>query len=183
MAAAVSRSDRSIAIRDAVSQRLLSGDLIVNYLRGTIAEAIVAEALSPRWKWRSEDWAGWDFEHESGVKLEVKQSAARQTWSPDNAPPSAPAFDIKERTGFLTGAHWTENKGRQASIYIFAHHPRVDSAADHCDPEQWDFYVVPAADLPVRQTIGISRVRMLAQWCLVSGLAEVVEDLLERGVT
>ena len=27
------------------------------------------------------DWAGWDFEHETSVKLEVKQSAARQLWT------------------------------------------------------------------------------------------------------
>src|ERR1700709_941658 len=56
--------------------------LVANYLRSQIVEAMVAEALAPEWKWVSASWAGWDFQSEANDKLEVKQSAAKQTWAP-----------------------------------------------------------------------------------------------------
>ena len=50
--------------------------------------------------------------------------------------------------------------GRLADIYIFAWHPVVDkSEADHRDTAQWEFYVVPACELPTRQkSIGLKKV-------------------------
>ncbi len=56
--------------------------LVENYHRGLLVEVIVAAALAGPGGWRhtAGGWGGWDFEHEDGTRLEIKQSAARQTW-------------------------------------------------------------------------------------------------------
>lgn len=68
-------------IRARASEVAFGSTIIQNNLRALVVEAIVDYALKPSWRWCSQDWSGWDFEHESGVRLEVKQSAARQTWT------------------------------------------------------------------------------------------------------
>jgi hypothetical protein len=122
--------------------------LVENSYRGLIAEIITGEALGQEWRHCSGDWRSWDFEHRiANCKLEVKQSAARQTW---DAPPkpSPPRFDIEERTVSWEGAVRTASPaGRFAQVYVFAHHPIRDETADHLDPAQWRFYVVPASRL------------------------------------
>lgn len=55
--------------------------LISNIYRGLVAEIMVGAALGCEWQLCSGDWRGWDFEHTAGLRLEVKQSAARQTWT------------------------------------------------------------------------------------------------------
>jgi hypothetical protein len=78
-------------IRTRVSAHAFGNPVIQNDFRGIVAEAIVESALGPTWRWRSGDWLGWDFEHvDSNIRLEVKQSAARQTW----AAPQRPARPI-----------------------------------------------------------------------------------------
>ena len=62
-----------------------------NIQRGDYVECVVAVLLGSEWTlpWTTGyDWAPWDLEHEDGTKIEVKQSAARQTWnSRDSIPP------------------------------------------------------------------------------------------------
>ena len=60
--------------------------LISNIYRGLVAEIIVGAALGSEWQFCSGDWRGWDFEHPTGCRLEVKQSAA-----PAAGPAPAPA--------------------------------------------------------------------------------------------
>src|SRR4051812_8456416 len=67
--------------------------LIQNNLRSVIVEAMVAKALGSAWRWASSDWAPYDFEGPNGVRLEVKQSAAQQTWSTPTSKPSKPLYD------------------------------------------------------------------------------------------
>ena len=142
--------------------------LISNIYRGLVAEVIVGSALSSNWKHCSEDWKGWDFEHNDGTRFEVKQSAVLQSWSSGEV--SASRFSIAPSTGFFTGNKWTANPGRQSSIYIFAHHDNSDrSQADHRDPLQWTFYVVPASLLPTQKTISLD------------ALAKVVELARSQG--
>jgi len=52
--------------------------LVTNIFRGIVAEAIVAMAL-PDWQWVSADYSPFDFQHPDGCRLEVKQSALRQS--------------------------------------------------------------------------------------------------------
>jgi hypothetical protein len=138
--------------------------LVVNTDRGFLVEVIVGEALSSEWRWLARDYGGWDFEHQTRCRLEVKHSAARQTWTSRNA--SVPSFDIKARTGHWedAGATWIAAPGRQAQIYIFAHHPVIDDTADHRDAGQWRFYVVPTKlldqQLPAAKTIHLDKVRL-----------------------
>src|ERR1700753_2114891 len=72
--------------------------LIQNNLRAIVVEAMVDLAISTDWRWCSGDWAAWDFEHTDGTRLEVKQSAAQQTWSAPKVA-NAPRFDIAHRQG------------------------------------------------------------------------------------
>lgn len=148
--------------------------LIVNALRGLISEIIIGAALGNGWAMCSGDWRGWDFEHADGCRLEVKQSAARQTWDVTGRI-TKPIFDIRERTGFWDGAVWTARRGRLASIYVFAHHPVTDESADHRDARQWRFHVVPADRLPATKTISLRSVAALAQSVEWGGLGAAVE--------
>jgi hypothetical protein len=141
--------------------------LVVNTDRGFVAEVIVGQALGAEWRWLARDFTGWDFQHETGCRLEVKHSAARQTWGSHKA--SAPSFDIKARTGYWDNdsATWIAAPGRHAHIYVFAHHPVIDESADHRDAGQWRFYVVPTeqleAHLPAAKTIRPGKVRQLGE--------------------
>jgi hypothetical protein len=74
--------------------------LIENSYRGLIVEIMIGEALGADWRHCSGDWRGWDFEHVEGCRLEVKQSAARQTWAAP-AKLSPPSFDTPRADGSL----------------------------------------------------------------------------------
>lgn len=147
--------------------------LVSNILRGHIAEAVVALALEPEWTWCGADFAGWDFERTDGLRLEVKQSAAQQTWI--SSRPSNPSFDIAARTGYWEkGTIWIARPGRQAHLYIFAYHGVYGNNADHRDPSQWEFYVVAARSLPDQKRIGLKRVQTLTSAVGIEDLARVV---------
>jgi hypothetical protein len=132
--------------------------LVENSWRSHVVETIVESVLSPKWKWCAEAWSGRDFDHvETGLWLEVKQSAAKQSWKGTPKRSSQPKFSIK-----TAKVHWTDGvnpkplAGR-AEIYVFAYHPRKDDKADHRDPLQWTFYVVPTRDLPEAKSISLSK--------------------------
>jgi len=172
----VSAPPTAADIRDRAARAAFAGPLITNVLRGLISEAIVAAALEPEWRWCSADYSSWDFDRADGVRLEVKQSAVRQTWASDSAPPSKTSFDIAARKGRWEGASWIEEPGRHAQIYVFALHGVGDETADHCDPAQWEFFVVRASDLPQTQRIGTAALRLIAVPCRFPVLAEAVAD-------
>jgi hypothetical protein len=139
------------------------GPLVVNNMRALLVEAMIDGVLQPDWRWSAADWAGWDFEHRDGTRLEVKQSAAKQSWSMSLKRPCSPRFDIAERAGYWQGGiTWVPLRARHADLYVFAYHPIADEKADHRDPLQWQFYVVPTAELPPLKTISL---RYLSQVC------------------
>jgi hypothetical protein len=167
-------------IRTKVSARAFGSSVIQNDFRGILAETIIESALGPAWRCCSGDWLGWDFEHSDGTRLEVKQSAARQTWTAPKRP-SPPTFDIRSRSGFYVGSEWHPEVGRHAHIYVFAYNPIADTSADHLDPRQWVFYPVPADRLPPNKTIGLARVASLATAAPWKALFAAVEEVrLER---
>jgi hypothetical protein len=154
-------------MHDRIRQRLFGAlvgkPLVSNAFRGTLVEAMIAEALEPEWRWCADGWGSFDFEGPNGIGLEVKQSAARQGWHDEASKPCPARFDIAERTGFWDErSKWVDAPGRAAAIYIFAHHPVYDATADHRDPLQWDFYVAPATALPAQKSIGLAGVLSLA---------------------
>ncbi len=149
-----------------------------NTHRSEYAEAIVVLALRDSGWIRMKPWDGWDCEHKSGLRLEVKQSAAAQTWG-SGTNRSFPRFDIAPRKGF-----WEEEEtwvplskpGRLADIYVFAWHSEPHERADQRDPARWEFYVVLTRDLPEKQkTISLTRLRSITNSCTVDGLAAIVK--------
>jgi hypothetical protein len=61
-------------IRAKACAAAFGGPLVSNIYRGLVAEIIVGMALGSEWRLRSGEWSGWDFEHPTGLRLEVKQS-------------------------------------------------------------------------------------------------------------
>lgn len=135
--------------------------LVTNSLRGLLVEAMIAEVLEPHWNWCGADWSSWDFERGDGLRLEVKQSAYLQTWAPPAHGRISTSFDIRERTGHWEGAVFIEERGRAADVYVFAYHGEQDATADHREPSQWLFHVVPAPALPATQRISLKAVQCL----------------------
>jgi len=162
-------------IRAKASAVAYGNPLIENSYRGMLAEIIIGEALGCQWRRCSGDWRGWDVEHSTGCRLEVKKSAARQTWAGPKKP-SPPNFDIQERTGYYEGATWIPQIGRLADIYVFAYHPIRDESADHRDPSQWQFYVVPTSQLPATKRIGLAKIVLLTPAVSWPQLAVAVEQ-------
>jgi hypothetical protein len=155
--------------------------LITNVHRGMVAEAIVAATLEPEWRWCSEDYSSWDFERADGAKLEVKQSAARQSWAAADAKPSACCFDIASRAGrWENGVDWIAEPGRSAHIYVFAHHPISDATADHRDPAQWRFYVIATHLLPNTRRLTLARLRSLGDACAFEELRQSVSSVADQ---
>lgn len=156
-----------------VSQVAFGKPLVTNVLRGHVAEAIIALALEPEWNWSSADYAGWDFERSDGLRLEVKQSAAMQSWS--TGKPSKAIFDVAARTGYWeSGTRWIAQPGRPAHLYVFAHHSTYGDDADHRDPAQWQFYVVPSHALPDVKKLGLAAISTLTSPVPVTALADKV---------
>lgn len=159
-----------------VTQAAFGKPLVTNVLRGQIAEAIVALALEPEWDWCSADYSGWDFERGDGLRLEVKQSAARQSW--DTTKPSKAIFDVAARTGhWESGTEWIARVGRSAHLYIFAHHGIYEDHADHRDPSQWDFYVVATSALPDIKQISLGTIKAIAAAVSIDELAAAVRSI------
>lgn len=156
------------------SDKAFNRCLVSNIHRGHLVEAMIAIALEPEWRWCSQDWYAWDFENEAICRLEVKQSALRQSWSNDSTRPRRPTFDIAARQFRWEGSTRIDESGRFAQIYVFAFHGVDDATADHREPGQWSFYVVGTDRLPDNKTISLSVVAKLAEPCSLGELKAVV---------
>jgi hypothetical protein len=108
--------------------------------------------------------------------LEVKQSAAKQTWNPRK--PVRSTFDIKPRSGRYDGDIWIQSLApeRFADIYLFAFHPGIDEATDHRDPEQWEFYVIRTGELPAKSAISLIEVRAKVRRLAIRELTQEIES-------
>jgi hypothetical protein len=159
------------------SEAAFGKPLVTNVLRGQMVEALISLAIEPEWKWCSADYSPWDFERADGCRLEVKQTSFRQTWAPPSHGKVNRSFDIAARKGRWEGAVWIEELKRHADLYVFACHDVRDATADHRDPAQWSFFVVPTSLLPPTKRIGLSRVRTLADPVGVGRLREKIANI------
>jgi len=126
-------------IAERLAKRLFDGPVIENQYRSAFVEEMINPSLEAfGWKYAGGSWCGWDFERDDGARLEVKQSAAIQTWSNARKIKTRGAFDIASRTGYFSeeGAKWNPIAGRPADVYAFAWNP----GNDHRDPDQWEFF-------------------------------------------
>ena len=154
-----------IALR--LASRLFDKNLIENQYRSAFIEMMIEPYLVPYgWRFAGDGWSGWDFDRDDGKRLEVKQSAAHQTWSNARKIRTRGAFDIAARTGYFEegGSRWTAGVGRNADLYVFAWNGTYGHDTDHRNPAQWEFFVVPASALPSTQkTMSLTRVREVAR--------------------
>ncbi len=167
-------------LRTSISSRIFGGDIIQNNYRSEVVEEIISIALPKGWCHCAYDWASWDFEHQDGFHLEVKQSAAKQTWQA--ARKSSPRFDIAKRKGFWNGSDWQESikEKRFANAYVFAWHSIIDESCNHFDVQQWEFFVVDERMLPDTKSIGLNVVRAIVEPCRINSLAESIESIRAR---
>ena len=157
----------------------VDAQVIPNTWRGIFVEHLVAVVLGADYR-ATDFWSSWDIEHVSGFRIEVKQSAALQTWTKAERETSAadPSFDIKERKGYWEGDDWVEKPGRHAALYVFAWHPIQDPAtADHRDADQWLFYLARTEDLPATQRVRLKWLRERCGEVAIGALAAEVEGI------
>lgn len=156
---------------------LFDKEVIQNNLRGLFAEIMVNNLLGPDWRHYGVDWAGWDLEHESGARLEVKQSAKRQTWGKSL---TSPRFSIRAaHHHYDSNDQYVANdeRLRLADIYVFAWH----DGSDQRNPYQWQFYAIAAKDLPKDQaSIGLRPLRSLVDPTSANELRPAVQAILDR---
>jgi hypothetical protein len=147
---------------------LFNKPVMSNLTRPLYVERLVTHLLGPRWTFVGGEWTDWDIQRDDAVRVEVKQSAARQMWSDRpsrSGKPTLPIFDIKERSGYYAdgGTRWVATRGRPAELYVFAWHPRYapKESVDHRDPAQWQLYVLLASALPPTKSITLSTLKKL----------------------
>lgn len=162
-----------------LAQRCFGQRIIRNDLRGELVEEIVAMALEPEWVLCAGDWAAFDLKQADGpLRIQVKQSAALQTWHKPDARPPTPCFSIKEKSGrWEDGDRWIEERSRNADIFIFGWHDRTDAKADHREPNQWQFFVVAERDFPKQKSLGLSTLHRLAKLVGFADLAAEVQTV------
>ncbi len=151
-----------------------------NVHRSEYVEAIVALTLKASGWARTTPWDSWDFEHKSGIRLEVKQSAAAQAWkSPERQSPAR--YDIAPRTGYWDKeGDWVAKPGRHAHLYVFAWHGADGDTADQRDAGSWEFYVVAERDLPAQKSIGLTALQDLTSPGGIDALAAAVDAVSSR---
>ena len=164
-----------------LTHRLFGCPLLRNSIRGELVEEMVAQALEPEWALCAGDWAACDLKQVGGpLRIQVKQSAARQSWHADDNPPSRPRFAIAHKTGRYEGPTWITETSRNAELFVFGWHPVTDSTADHRDPAQWQFFVVPETALPPQKSISLSALQKLAKAVPLDGVQKAVEQVAKE---
>ncbi len=157
----VRTGDESVAVGATLLDfwRWMGSDLVTNTMRGSFAEFLVALAVGAVNKVR-EEWAPYDVEAESGVKIEVKTSAYLQYWSQQAL--STPTFDIAPKRAWDsdTGRYSGEAQ-RWSDVYVFClHHHEDKLTLEPLDLSQWTFFVLSTARLDVerreQKSIGLS---------------------------
>lgn len=161
---------------------LFDATVMQNNLRGLYVETMVAELLGQGWQIAGGNWAGWDIEHDDGTRVEVKQSAARQTWSSPSTGATPPSFSIRTPQYVWQGAEVSPARGRPAHLYVFAWHDGASASADHRVPAQWQFFVVQSSLLPDQKSIGLNPLRRLAAPVCSDDLRRTVDGLRIGGM-
>jgi hypothetical protein len=137
--------------REAFSRPLLD-----NTLRGVWCEFMLCEALGPECRPVGLAWHPWDLQIgpdsadvPTRIRIQVKNSAVLQTWNEAAGKASASIFNLtwRRRPAYFDRSHPgvpCEREGFLCDLFILCHHPVADwEVADHRNPSQWRFYVLP----------------------------------------
>jgi hypothetical protein len=172
-----------------LARQLFDRKLISNNVRPLYVEQMIASLLGDGWKVVGSDWGGYDIEGPNKLKIEVKQSAARQTWSDRESLKkkgvdrfTKGSFDVALRPSRFEqgGMIRLKNEGRPANVYIFAWHGVTDEkTADHRDVSQWHFYVVPTRTLDeriglIRKRVSLVSIKKFCEGCTYKELRSAV---------
>ncbi len=138
----VSRSLADFA-KGPIRERLLSSiNLMDNYNRGRLAEALVAELLGAAMV--GEGYGDWDLDYD-GFRVEVKAAGDIQSWPQQRRSPIS--FGIARTKGYVIqadGSYFTDEvRKRRSDVYVFCHHVGVEPG----DPADWMFYVAATRTL------------------------------------
>ena len=154
-------------------------DIVGNTNRGALAEFIVARAIGSEPAVRN-DWAAYDLETPSGIKVEVKSSAYLQSWHQTTV--SAPSFSIRKAKEWSPETNeFGEERLRHSDVYVFCllAYKGDKRLLDPLDLSQWEFYVVKTSEIDrifgERSSIGINRVKDLSLAYSVDSLMDAVE--------
>ena len=151
---------------------------------------LALQAQDPAWS-LTDTWTSWDVEHRhTGARVEVKQSAALQRWTPadEQREPSnerqfrSRRFNIRPQSGFWKDeAKWVPTpRQRMADVYVFGWHPELGKTADQRRAETWEFYVIGERDLPrLTKSITLGRVQGLPEPCPYDELAAAVHAVVD----
>ncbi len=170
----------------------LGAPVLANTIRGLYLESMLAEILEPSWRYVGASYGGWDFENTDRVRLEVKQTAHRQTWSKKSeqelARPKAQTFSIRRKRAVYNAQIGQRVKVDQpyrlADIYVFARHvgDGEGTFADQRHPSGWNVALVAEGDLPATSD-SISEVIVARRWGFqpLTGLVDRL-DVIARTV-
>ena len=154
-------------------------DIVGNTNRGALAEFIVARAIGSEPAVRN-DWAAYDLETPSGIKVEVKSSAYLQSWHQTAV--SAPSFSIRKAKEWSPETNeFGEERLRHSDLYVFCllAYKGDKRLLDPPDLSQWEFYVVKTSEIDrmfgERTSISINQVKSLSQAYSVNSLMNAVD--------
>lgn len=119
-----------------------SSNLLINALRGVVAEFIVGNALQAVSDCRVE-WDSCDIKTPEGYRVEVKSSAYLQAWN--NPKPSQIYFSIAPTLGWNSETNVSlKEAARSSDAYVFCVYAHRDrDTADILNLDHWQFYIVP----------------------------------------
>lgn len=172
-------------IIDSLARRLYFRKVMDNRERGDYAEELVAQALGNQWEWVGIGWHPWDFEGKvkgKRIRIQVKQSAARQIWQRPDKHSTVFQTVIKKKPTYVEKDHpgiEIEDVGRFCEIFIFAWHGINDiKNCDQREPDQWIFFVVPEKALGNLKQITL--VKLESDWLSgVGGIKSTWNELNE----
>lgn len=114
----------------------------LNIVRGVLAEFLVARAVGAS-EATKEEWANFDVQTSSGVRVEVKASAYWQSWKQRG--PSKTIFSGLTGRSWREDGSYSETREVRADVFVFALQACRDRELyDPLDVNQWEFRVLPA---------------------------------------
>ena len=155
-------------------------DIVSNATRGILAEFIVAQAIEVARKSVREEWAAYDLESISGIKIEVKSAAYLQSWQQKEF--SKISFRTPKTLGWSKETNLQSKEARrQADVYVFALLAHKEQLTlNPLDVSQWEFYVLPTSVLDNRKrsqhSITLPSLRKLALPIKYYKLNEAIES-------
>ena len=143
-------------VLERLQSELLYSRVIENSLRGYVCEAMIAEALGESAHLVSNGWHPWDIqigpsnaEFPKRIRIQVKNSAALQTWQTNSTERTDCQFVLsyRNRPQYFERDNPgvpCEERGFLCDLYALCHHPISDiKEADQTAPEQWKVFLVP----------------------------------------